>query len=239
MVHTSRDESRYSESEAVKNSPSGPVSPTTRADSQQAAGFSPEQWQALVAQIKAGDEAGMEQLYRIFHRGIRFYLCRQCGPQELDDKVHDTFLIVVNAIRREAIREPERLMGFVRTVVRRQVAAYIGKAVKERNNESEEENWQQTPDTKITPEQHAISAERAALVRKSLAALSSRDREILIRYYLNEEPQEQIRREMSLTETQFRLIKSRAKAKFGEEGRKRLSNGRGLFSVFTRASAAS
>src|SRR5579862_3077030 len=57
-------------------------------------------WPELVSRIHRGDESGMEDLYRIFARGIRFYLCRQLGPQELDDKVHDTFLIVVQAIRR-------------------------------------------------------------------------------------------------------------------------------------------
>jgi len=53
----------------------------------------------------------MEELYRVFSRGIRFYLCRQLGPQELDDKVHDTFLIVVQAICRGELRDPDRLMG--------------------------------------------------------------------------------------------------------------------------------
>ena len=72
--------------------------------------------------IKLDDQSGMEELYRIFSRGVRFYLCRQLGPQDLEDKVHDTFLIVVQAVRRGELREPERLMGFVRTVVRRQVA---------------------------------------------------------------------------------------------------------------------
>jgi hypothetical protein len=76
-------------------------------------------WAALVDQVKTGDDAAMEQLYKLFGRGIRYYLCRQMGPEELDDKIHDTFLIVVNAIKRGEVREPERLMGFVRTVVRR------------------------------------------------------------------------------------------------------------------------
>ena len=82
--------------------------------------------------IHGGDESGMEELYRLFGRGIRYYLCRQLGHQELDDKVHDTFVIVVQAIRRGELREPDRLMGFVRTVVRRQVAAYIDDAVHSR-----------------------------------------------------------------------------------------------------------
>ena len=80
-----------------------------------------QDWASLVKRIQTGDPKGMETLYHVFAHGVRFYLCRQLGPQELDDKVHDVFLIVVNAIRRGEVREPERLMGFVRTVARRQV----------------------------------------------------------------------------------------------------------------------
>ena len=36
-------------------------------------------WQDLVERIQRGDESGMEELYRIFGRGIRYYLCRQLG----------------------------------------------------------------------------------------------------------------------------------------------------------------
>ena len=49
-----------------------------------------------------------------------------------------------------------------------------------------------------------------------LKGLHPREREILIRYYLREQSPQEICREMRLTETQFRLIKSRAKARFGE-----------------------
>src|SRR5258708_6155641 len=92
------------------------------------------QWQVVVEQIQRGDDAGMEELYRVFEKGIRFYFCRQLGIQELEDKVHDTFLIVVQAIRRGDLREPERLMGFVRTVVRRQVAACIDHIIQTRRD---------------------------------------------------------------------------------------------------------
>jgi len=32
---------------------------------------------------------------------VRYYLCRHLGPQDLDDKVHDTFLIVVQPSKKE------------------------------------------------------------------------------------------------------------------------------------------
>jgi RNA polymerase sigma-70 factor, ECF subfamily len=198
--------------------------------------FPPVDWAALVEQIKAGEDTGMEQLYKLFSRGIRYYLCRQLGPQELEDKVHDTFLIVVNAVKRGDLREPERLMGFVRTVVRRQVAAYIENAVHTRREQADLESGITVADKTQNPEQEAIGKQKMQLMQSALAALSQRDREILVRFYLKEQPQEQICREMSLTETQFRLLKSRAKAKFGEIGKKKLATS-GIFSVFVRAQA--
>jgi len=197
-------------------------------------GYPQVEWTLLVSQVKTGEDAGMEQLYKLFSRGIRYYLCRQLGPQELEDKVHDTFLIVVNAIRRGDLREPERLMGFVRTVVRRQVAAYIEQAVHNRREQADLETGVAVADRKQNPEQEAMLRQKSELMKSALAALSIRDRDILVRFYLHEQSQDQICREMDLTETQFRLLKSRAKAKFGEIGKKKLASS-GIFSVLVRA----
>lgn len=199
--------------------------------------LSSAEWGELVSQIKAGEDAGMEQLYKLFSRGIRYYLCRQLGPQELEDKVHDTFLIVVNAIKRGDLREPERLMGFVRTIVRRQVAAHIEHVVHTRREQTDLESGVVIVDRKQNPEQEAMIRQKAELMRSALEGLSKRDRDILVRFYLHEQTQEQICREMSLTETQFRLLKSRAKAKFGEIGRKKLASN-GIFSVLMRSQAS-
>ena len=197
----------------------------------------PVDWQELVDRIQAGQESGMEDLYRIFARGIRFYLCRQLGPQELDDKVHDTFLIVVQAIRRGDIREPERLMGFVRTVVRRQVAAHIDHLVHNRREHLHMDVGVRVPDARRNPEQTAVFRQKVEFMEEVLSKLSGRDREILTRFYLHEQAQEQICDEMSLTETQFRLLKSRAKARFGEIGKRKLQQ-RPMSSFFVRSSAA-
>src|SRR4051794_8335505 len=179
-------------------------------------------WAALVGKIQAGDQEGMEQLYVLFARGVRFFLYRRLGRQELEDKIHDVFLIVVQAIRKGDLREPERLMGFVRTVVRRQVAAHIDEVVHSRREEVSLEPGTILPDRSSTPEENAMGEERTNLMRRVLKGLSTRDREILTRFYLHEQPQDQICREMKLTDTQFRLLKSRAKARFGELGRRRL-----------------
>jgi RNA polymerase sigma-70 factor (ECF subfamily) len=181
------------------------------------------QWTALVESIRMGDSAGLEDLYRVFSKGVRFFLCRQLGPQDLDDKVHDVFLIIAQAIQRGDLREPERLMGYVRTVVRRQVAGHIEHAVHSRRKEVDVDSGMPLADHGANPEQIALAREQADVAARILQSISKRDREILTRFYLNEQTQEQICREMRLTETQFRLIKSRAKARFGELGKQMLA----------------
>ena len=195
------------------------------------------EWVELVDRIRFNETDGMEELYELFSKGIRFYLCRQLGPQELDDKVHDTFVVVVQAIRRGELREPSRLMGFVRTIVRRQVAAHIEKVVHTRRDQIDLDATVRLADPEGNPEERAMFTERSELINRVLGELSERDREILTRFYLLEQSQDQICSEMGLTETQFRLLKSRAKARFGELGKKKLSH-RVLHAVHMRTSAA-
>ena len=192
----------------------------------------------LVGRIRDGRTDGMAELYQLFSKGIRFYLCRQLGPQEIDDKVHDTFVVVVQAIRKGELREPQRLMGFVRTIVRRQVAAHIDRVVHSRREQTELDSGARVADPRGNPEEAAIFQQRSALIKQVLGELSRRDREILTRFYLQEESQEQICHEMALSETQFRLLKSRAKARFGELGKKKLTQ-KSLSQSFLRNSAAS
>lgn len=181
-----------------------------------------EDWVNIVERIRAGDQSAVEQLYSVFARGIRYYLCRQLGPQDLDDRVHDCFLVVVQAIQKGDLREPERLMGFVRTIVRRQIAGFIEGMVENRKKQMDIEFGSIIPDETLNPENTAISKQHGEIAARILRTISSRDRDILTRFYLLEQSQEQICEEMNLSTTQFRLMKSRAKAKFGELGKRRL-----------------
>jgi RNA polymerase sigma factor (sigma-70 family) len=127
-------------------------------------------------------------------------------------------------------------MGFVRTVVRRQVAAYIDEAVHSRRDELNLDLGVRVADRRRDPEQTAAFRQKVDFMLEVLRSLSERDREILTRFYLDEQSQETICREMDLSETQFRLLKSRAKARFGEVGKRRLQKNP-LISVSLRTSS--
>jgi RNA polymerase sigma-70 factor (ECF subfamily) len=184
-----------------------------------------ESWGSLVTRLQAGDAAAMAELYQVFAKGIRFYLCRQVGPQELDDRVHDAFLVVVQSIQRGELRDPRRLMGFVRTVVRRMVAAQIDREVQIRRETIELEHGDKIADHRANPEKSFILRQKINLIREILGDMTGKDREILDRFYVEEQLPERICDEMKLSITQFRLLKSRAKARFGELGRKKLQPG--------------
>lgn len=192
-------------------------------------------WSQLVKRLQDGDSKAMEELYSMFSHGVRYYLARQLEPDEIEDRLHDAFLVVVEAIRTGELRDPRRLMGFVRTVVRRMVAASIDRHIVERRGRIDDERSNNVTDRGQTPESAMLFQQQAGIVREVLSELSQRDRQILTRFYVDELPAPQICEEMGLTMTQFRLLKSRAKNRFGELGRKKVQK-TGLAQVLMRIS---
>jgi RNA polymerase sigma-70 factor, ECF subfamily len=181
-----------------------------------------ESWTRLVNRLQDGDPAAMAELYQVFAKGIRFYLCRQVGTQELDDRVHDAFLVVVQSIQRGELRDPRRLMGFVRTVVRRMVAAQIDRDIQNRKETLDLDFGERVADQRANPEKSVMLRQKIDLIRQVLDQMSDKDREILFRFYVEEQHPERICDEMKLSITQFRLLKNRAKSRFGELGKKKL-----------------
>lgn len=160
------------------------------------------------------------------------------GAQDLEDTLHDSFLIVVQAIRRGDLREPERLMGFVRTIVRRQVAAHIDSVVQERSQRMPVDPATGLAAFDCNPEQAMIRRQREEIAQGVLETICERDRQILVRFYLLEQSPDEICDDMGLSRTQFRLMKSRAKARFGQLGRKRIMPFSGRATTTFRKSAA-
>ena len=181
-----------------------------------------EQFARIAWKIQSDDPEGMEELYRIFSQGFRFRFLRAISYQEVDDKIHEAFLHVVRAIRRGDIREPLRLMGFVKTVINREVAKEIRQAVQARRHYDDSKAGSFVADVSQNQQQNVIDRENAKLLERTLWELQDREREVLTRFYLLEQTKDRICAEMSLTPTQFRLLKSKSKAKFGVLGKKRL-----------------
>jgi RNA polymerase sigma-70 factor, ECF subfamily len=179
-------------------------------------------WKTTVQQIRDGDPAGEETLYRKLASGARLYLRRKLRIEDVDDRVHDLFVIVVETIRRGELREPERLMGFVRTVLNRQLSSEITRLVQSRQTSIDVDSLSDLKTAEASPEEAAAARQRLDLMKQSLRKMSDRDFEILTRFYIREQPAERIRKEMGLTQTQFDLLKARAKGRLMQSMRRKL-----------------
>jgi len=176
----------------------------------------------LVQRIHLGDAQAMAALYDFISRGTRPYLSHQLEPQDIQDKLHDVFLEVWRALLQGQVRDPERLMGFVRTVARRKVAGYVDAATRHRRDHVEIDEVSVLASSQPTPEREAIREQQKALVNQTLIRMSVREREILSRFYIQDQMRIQICAEMGLTGTQFRLLKCRSKARFVQLSRQKL-----------------
>ena len=75
-------------------------------------------------------------------------------------------------------------MGFVRTVVPRQVAAHIDQVVHSRRDEMHIDMGVRVADSRRNPERRAACQQKVEFMRGVLDELAGRDREVLTRFYL-------------------------------------------------------
>lgn len=147
---------------------------------------------------------------------------RACVGQRLgwsdsvNDIIHDVFVTTAECIRHGALNEPDKLLSFALGIARHLTSQEIRRRARRRRTEAAE----RISVASTTPEQLLQTAQKRELAWSVLNRLPKPEREILERFYLQEQPAADISREMGLTETQFRLAKSRAKAHFGVLGRK-------------------
>lgn len=175
----------------------------------------PSEWDSMVTRIQAGDQSAMEEFYATISQGFRRFLHRRLNRQDVDDKLHDIFVIVVRAIQNGSLRDPARLMGFVRTISQRQVAAWIEEVVHRRRGQTElDDVVRYLPDQGDDPEELSLRSQRAAAMKCVLAALPAQHRDVLERFYVRGQNAREICKELGMTDTQFRLLKWRAKERY-------------------------
>ena len=171
-------------------------------------------WASLVSGVVAGSAAAFTELYQEL-RGLRYYFQRQVGLPDADDLYQETIVDLFMQIRRGDLREPERLAGYARAMAQRKVAGVISGRSRCRARERSIED-RPLRDFSPNPESAAIKHQQEEIAARILNSLPEQHREVLVRFYLDGHSAEQIQSDLNLTETQFRLIKSRAKARFGE-----------------------
>jgi RNA polymerase sigma-70 factor (ECF subfamily) len=178
-----------------------------------------EQWSPaeLVARIRKGESAAEAQLVARYGRGITIILRRAAGAHgAADDLYQEVFLRAVEKIRAGELRDPERLSGFICGIARNLAIDYFRRRV-HGEAPAGDADVLSLPEPAPNPLERMMRDEAARAVRQMLAELPSpRDREILTRFYIQEEDKERICTDLGLSGLHFNRVLHRARERFRE-----------------------
>lgn len=169
----------------------------------------------LVRRIAEGDEAAETELVERAGRTLRFLARRHSRHEsDADDLYQEALLLALTKIRRHEVREPENLAGFLRALVKNlAVGRYRRKGVvAEQGVDHLDET---AAEHRPGPLSGLLDRERAGRTRKLLSELDvPRDRAILFRYYLAEEPSPTICDDLGIDRDHFYRVLHRARRRY-------------------------
>jgi RNA polymerase sigma-70 factor (ECF subfamily) len=166
----------------------------------------------FVARIAAGDRRAEEQFVRTYANGVRVLVRRHCRPGDaiVDDLVQEVLSRVLERLRAGAIRNVTALPAYIQTtIVHAASAEYRARRLVEPIEVIESLAGESTP-----PEE--LHTERLRQTLQSLLAElpQPRDRELLRRFYLQDESKEEVCLALGIDDAHFRRVMFRARARF-------------------------
>jgi RNA polymerase sigma-70 factor (ECF subfamily) len=174
-------------------------------------GGDPSAGELLVSRIRGGDVAAESELVSQYARGLRMIVSRGTRDRSIvDDVCQETFRIALEKIRRGDVRDPKRLSGFMCSLARNVTIDHFRRSRRADGVSAPDES-----DPAPSPLERMLADERANLARKVLAELDSeRDRQILFRFYVVEEPKAQICADLGLSSLHFNRVLFRARERY-------------------------
>ena len=157
-----------------------------------------------------GSTISEEQLVSTFRPGLNRMLSRITGDDaRAEDLTHETLMLVLQKLRGEGLREPDKLASFVY-----QTAKYLHLGwYRKRSNQ--EVLWGQVEyhvDNGMGIEQTLIMQEQCKILKNLIDGLSlERDRQILTRFYMHEQTKDEICDALHLNRDHFDRVISRAR----------------------------
>jgi RNA polymerase sigma-70 factor, ECF subfamily len=171
----------------------------------------------LSRRIGDGDRAAEAQLVERYERGVLYLLRRRTRDTELAlDLRQETFRIAIEKLRAKEITEPQRVGAFVRGIAVNLAIADVRKSVRRATKaDSEAVDLAASPDD--GPDDALALEQTRAAVRALLAEMSvARDREILLRFYIEDQDKAAICAALGVDSAHFNRVLFRAKERFRE-----------------------
>ena len=163
------------------------------------------------------DDAELTQQLLRDAAGLRSQLARAIGDADLaSDILHDAVVTALQKLHGGEITSRGQLDGYVYSVA---LNHYRNHRRKDKSAITDSEQIRELADTseRSRPEESLDSVRWARTVKELLREVTPiRDRELLVRYYLNEESKDDLCANFGLTELHFNRVIFRARTRFRE-----------------------
>jgi RNA polymerase sigma-70 factor (ECF subfamily) len=171
----------------------------------------------LASRIEAGDAAAEARFVELYSRGLTYMLRRLTRDPALADDLHqETFRIVLTKVRSGELKERGKLHGFLRGTARNLWIAETRKNARRPRSEDLTEVEEQSSPTPDALHRVVLKEDRRAVRRLLDELRSERDRQLLLRFHIAEEPRERICADLGLSRRQFNVAIFRARRRFKE-----------------------
>jgi RNA polymerase sigma-70 factor (ECF subfamily) len=171
----------------------------------------------LAGRIHHGDSEAEATLCARFGPGVRQILARRLGNfAQAEELAQEVLIVVLKRLRATPLQDPSRLAAFVAQTARNLAMADRRKERRRRTDTGSEELDDvpdQEQDQSITVEVMSSAAAVHAMLKE---LKSSRDRVLLVRYYLQDEDKASICRDLGLSESTFNVVLFRARERLLE-----------------------
>ena len=176
----------------------------------------------LAGRICKGDAEAEATLCARFGPGVRQILARRLHNfAQAEELAQEVLIVVLKRLRATPLQDPARLAAFIAQTARN-VAMADRRKERRRRTDTGSEELDDVPDRE---QDQAVTVEvmsSAAAVHAMLKELkSSRDRSLLVRYYLQDEDKASICHDLGLSDSTFNVVLFRARERFLELLQKR------------------
>ncbi len=168
----------------------------------------------LVARIISGDQSAESEMVERYHRGLLAMLFNRSRDRSLaQDIAQETWLLVIQKVRTEQLRNPQKLASFIVQIGKNQLIMHYRSSGRE--SHSADVDLNQLGDQQSAPEQVIANRQLGATIAKLFSGMhAARDAELLQRFYQQGDSKQQLCDEYNLSKLHFDRVLYRARHRF-------------------------
>lgn len=169
----------------------------------------------LVDRIVGGDSIAETEMVERYQRGLVLMLYNRSKDRSLAEGVaQDTWVLVLQKIRNQELRDTSKLASFITQIGRNQLIMRYRATAKHQCSENDEVDDLVDKQAQ-TPEQSLLNAQLGHTINALLDEMTRpRDRDLIRRFYLSADDKETLCKEYNLTDAHFDRVLFRARQRF-------------------------